>query len=284
MPIALTTPTGQIGSNVVRKLLDAGRTDLVLLVRDATTVHEGTQQDAAFVAHATQGADALFWVSPPDPSTDDVFAWYEGLGRAAAGAVQANGIGRVVHVSSEGAHDTDAYGPVSGLGRIERMLDATDAAVRHLRPTFFMENFKAQLGAIQGAGSVFFPVPPTTTTGMIATADIAEVAARLLATEWSGREVLGLHGPRDLSYADAAAILADALGRDVTAQQVPPDAVREQMAGMGATPAWQQGFVDLYTSIGSGGYRAEARTDATTTPTSLEAWSRTTLVPLVQNG
>ncbi len=291
MRIALTTPTGQIGSQVVRHLLDAGHTDLVLLIRDAARLpddirdavetREGEQQDADFVRDATQGADALLWISPPDWTTESLIGWYESLGRSAAGAIEANGIARVVHVSSEGAHDHDAHGPVSGLGRIEGLLDATGAAVRHLRPTFFMENFKQQIPAIQNAGSIFFPVPPTTTTGMIATGDIAQVAVDLLTTEWSGVEVVPLHGARDYSYTQAAEVLAQSLGRDVAVQQVPPDALRQQFAGMGATDDWQQGFIDLYTSIGSTGYSADPRTDSSTTPTSLEAWAHGTFAPML---
>ncbi len=291
MRIALTTPTGQIGSQVVRSLLDAGHTNLVLLLRDASRLpddirdavetREGEQQDPDFVRDATQGADTLLWVSPPDWTTGSVLGWYESLGRSAAGAIEANGIARVVHVSSEGAQDRDAHGPVSGLGRIESILDATGTAVRHLRPTFFMENFKQQIPAIQNAGSVFFPVPPTTTTGMIATGDIAQIAVDLLTTEWSGVEVVPLHGARDYSYDQAAAILSGALGRDVTAQQVPPDTLRQQFAGMGATPDWQQGLVDLYTSIGAPGYGTDPRTDSSTTPTSLEAWALGTFAPML---
>ncbi len=291
MRIALTTPTGQIGSSTVRNLLDAGHTDLVLLVRDAsklpddvrdaTQTREGVQQDADFVREATQGADALLWISPPDWSTDSVFDWYEALGRVAASAVESNGIARVVHVSSEGAQDHDSHGPVSGLGRIEGLLDATGAATRHLRPTFFFENFKAQIPAIQNAGSVFFPVPTTTTTGMIATGDIAQVATDLLTADFQGQHIVPLHGARDYSYDEAAAILSDALGREVTAQQIPVEALREQLASMGATTAWLSGFADLYTSIGSDGYRGEPRTAESTTPTSLEAWARGTFAPML---
>lgn len=293
MSIVITTPTGHIGSALVLHLLDAGRSDLVLLVRDASRLadevrarvatREGVLQDADFVRTATEGADALFWLSPPDPSSPSLFGWYEALGASASGAVRANGIGHVVDLSSEGAQDRDAYGPVSGLGRVEAALEATEAAVRHLRPTFFFENFGAQAAAIRDAGAVFFPVPTTRQTGMIATADIARRAADLLLDlGWSGTEVVGLHGPRDLSYDEAAAALADALGRDVRAQEVPPEALAGQLAASGASPDWVDGFVRLYTSIGAPGYRAEPRTAETTTPTELADWARTSLRPALE--
>lgn len=292
MPLAITTPTGHIGSALVRRLLDAGRTDLLLLLRDASRLDadvrdavetcEGALQDADYVREATSGADALFWLNPSDWTTDSLFGWYETLGRSAAGAVEANGVGHVVHLSSEGAQDRDAHGPVSGLGRVEDALDGTGAAVRHLRPGFFFENFEAQVPAIQNAGAVFFPVPTGTTTSMIATADIAERAADLLLDlGWTGTETVPLQGPRDLSYDEAARVLSDALGRDVAARQVPREALHEQLAGMGATPEWADGLVTLYTSIGTDGYRDEGRTPESTTPTGLGDWARRSLRPMV---
>ena len=299
MPIAVTTPTGHIGSALVRLLLDAGYDDLLLLLRDVQKLdadvrgrvetREGSLEDAAYVRRATEGADALFWLSPPNWGADDVLGWYEALGRSAAEAVRANGIGHVVSLSSEGAQERSAFGPVSGLGRVEAALDAVaeeaGAAVRHLRPTFFFENFEAQIPALRDAGTVFFPVPTSRTTGMIATADIAERAADLLlGRSWSGTEVVPLYGPRDLSYDEAAEVLSDALGRPVRAQQVPPEAVREQLAGMGAPAAWAEALTALYVAIGDEGFRAHPRSAASTTPTELGEWAQQSLRPMVEAG
>lgn len=292
MSLVITTPTGHIGSALVRRLLDAGRTDLRLLVRDASKLpadvrdrvetREGVLQDAGFVREATAGADALFWLSPNDWTTPSLYGWYEQMAASLTGAVEANGIGHVVHLSSEGAQERSGHGPVSGLGRIEEALGATTAAVRHLRPAFFFENFEAQLGAIAGAGAVFFPMPPSTSTGMIATRDIAAAAAeRLLDLSWRGTEAVTLQGPRDYSYAQAAAVLADGLGRPVEVQQVPGAAVAQQFVGIGATPEWAEGLVELYMKIGTPGYSAEPRTEATTTPTTLEAYVVDTLRPML---
>ena len=296
MPLAITTPTGHIGSALVRHLLDAGRTDLVLLVRDASKLpadvrervetREGVLEDAAYVQAATAGADALFWLSPNDWTAPDLFASYRARAALVAGAVSANGIGHVVHLSSEGAQNRTDHGPVSGLGIIEAALDVvaaeTGAAVRHLRPTFFYENFEAQLGAIAGMGAVFFPVPPATTTGMIATRDIAAKAADLLLDlSWTGTGVVVLHGPAHLSYAEAARILTDGLGRPVAAQQVPREALVGQFVSMGASPDYAAGLVTLYEAIGRDTYSIDPRTPDTATPTTLDAYVADTLRPML---
>lgn len=297
MSIAITTPTGHIGSALVRRLLDAGRDDLVLLLRDASKLptnvrdrvetREGDLQDPAYVRAATEDADALFWLTPNVWTTPDLFDFYAEIAEAVTGAVRENRIGHVVHLSSEGAQNRDDFGPVSGLGRVEDALDAvaaeTGAAVRHLRAGFFQENFEAQIGAITQAGAVFFPAPPETQTGMVATRDIAAAAADLLLDDgWTGTEVLPLHGPRHLSYAQAAAVLSEELGRPVVARQVPVDALREQFLGMGASPSFVDGLVALYPRVGTPGYSDDARTGASTTPTELSTYVADTLRPMVE--
>ena len=291
MPIAIATPYGHIGRRLTSLLLDAGE-DLLLLphdpdkldadVRDRTTVRPVELEDADALVEATRGADALFWLSPPGMHTPAHRDWYRQLGRAAAHAVEANGIGHVVNLSSQGAHNADGMGPVSGLHDVEQALNATDAAVTHLRPGFFMENFAEQRDAIENAGAVFVPAPPSTTIPMIATRDIADAAARVLRDRsWSGKRVLGLHGPRDYSYEEAASIIGDVLGREVRAQQVPREAVVEQFQGYGVNDDWARSLAELYANIGNEAFLdgTEPRTAETTTPTTLRQFAEDTLRP-----
>ena len=84
MPIAVTTPTGHVGSHVVRMLSPAGVRPRVLLRDPARLDAEllehvepavGDLRDADYVAEATEGVDAIFWVHPddwtlPDPDAD----------------------------------------------------------------------------------------------------------------------------------------------------------------------------------------------------------------------
>ena len=291
MSIAIATPYGNIGGRITRHLLDAGE-DLILLphdaskldeaVRDRATVRPVSLEDADGVAEATRGADALFWLSPHGMHTPSLRGWYETLGRSATHAIRENGISHVVNLSSQGAHQSEGLGPVSGLARVEELIDESDAAVVHLRPGFFMENFFAQLDAIRDAGALFFPTSPDTETAMIATRDIADVAADLLRDRsWSGRRVLGLHGPRDYTYNEAAGVLADVLDREVRVQQVPVEGVVGQFKGYGASDDWARGMAELYSRIGDPEYYAdtEPRTGETTTPTTLRAFAEQALRP-----
>jgi uncharacterized protein YbjT (DUF2867 family) len=73
--IVITTPTGQIGSQVLENLLDTDE-DLRVIARDPSSlgadaldrleVVERSQSDATGVGEAFAGADAAFWLPPPD--------------------------------------------------------------------------------------------------------------------------------------------------------------------------------------------------------------------------
>lgn len=293
MSIVIATPTGNIGSRAVAHLLEAGA-NLVLLTRHPeklpadiqarTTVHTGALEDAAFVTGATRGAEALFWLSPNNLYSPDMFGWYTALGQSAAQAVQANRIPYVVNLSSAGANHRDGLGPVSGLGRIEALLDATDAHVLHLRPGFFMENFLQMLDGLRTARSLFMPTPPDVRMPMIATQDIADVVARkLLARDWTGKVIRGLHGPADVSMTEAAAILAEGLEQPVQYVQVPREAVEQMVRSWQAQGDWPERMADLYSRLGVPEYPfAEARTPETTTPTTLAAFTAAVIRPALE--
>jgi uncharacterized protein YbjT (DUF2867 family) len=96
---------------------------------------------------------------------------------------------------------------------MENDFEAALPAVVSLRPGIFMENFLLSTDMIAKAGQIFVPIPGGKRWPMVATADIAAKAACwLLDCGWSGHHRVGVHGPKDLSSDEAAAIISSALG------------------------------------------------------------------------
>ena len=98
LTIAVTTPTGHVGSHVARMLCQAGVRPRLLLrdpdrldpeVRDRAELAVGDQRDAAYVAEATRGVEAVFWVHPDDWSLPDPDADAERTGDWTGRQVQA---------------------------------------------------------------------------------------------------------------------------------------------------------------------------------------------------
>jgi hypothetical protein len=95
----VTTPTGNVGSHVVRMLCQAGVRPRLLLrnpdhlaaeVRDRVELAVGDLRDADYVADSTRGVDALFWVHPDDWSLPDPDADAERTGEGLAAAMWQN--------------------------------------------------------------------------------------------------------------------------------------------------------------------------------------------------
>ena len=288
MTIAVTTPTGHVGSHVVRMLYQAGVRPRVLLrdpARLDTELAEhvepavGDLRDADYVAEATEGVDALFWVHPEDWSLPDPYADAERTGDGLAAAMRKNRIARVVFQSSIGAELRHGAGFIDGLARIEERLDAArdeSTALLHLRCGYFMTNLLMDLDGLR-AGRLTTIRPLDEPMPWVDPRDIAAVATgRLLATDWSGRQVQAVHGPADLTWTDAAAALSTATGRTIEARQITADEQRAALRGAGLSEVVIEGIIGM----GAHGFTPEQpRSALTTTPSSLVGWAATHLRP-----
>jgi uncharacterized protein YbjT (DUF2867 family) len=293
MKIAITSPSGHIGSLVADYLLAAGA-DVRLLARHpeklarlltrGAGLAEGSLHDQKYVVEATRGVDALFWVTPSDLIAADFRECQNRVGRAAAEAIRVNRIPRVVNVSSVGAQLRSGGGPINGLHDVEQLLDRVATHIIHLRPGYFFENFLMQLESIKWQGKVCLPVSGSRRIPMIATCDIARVAAdKLVETTWTGRCVRGLHGPADLSFDEAAAAISQGLQREVVFVRVDSDVARKAMVEAGLSGHVADVMLEMYRSIDSGALRTEEqRTPETYTPTRLVDFARETIRPLIE--
>jgi uncharacterized protein YbjT (DUF2867 family) len=290
MKIAITTPTGHIGSKVAESLIDAG-VDVNLLVRDPSKVerltrrgaraYAGSLDDASFVTEATRGTEALLWVTPPNPRSENLREFQRACGRAAAQAIRISRIRRVVNISSIGAHLGTSTGPINGLYDVERLLDEAAENVTHLRPGFFYENFLGQVDAIREQGKFYLPISGTRRIPMLATRDIARVATdRLLDVTWTGRSVRGLHGPADLTFNEAAEELSRGLGHTIQYVQVPEEPVRQHLRAMGMSEEVTELMLEMFRGMDQGTLKpAELRTTETTTPMTLREFAHEVIVP-----
>jgi uncharacterized protein YbjT (DUF2867 family) len=289
MKIAITGPTGNIGSKIVERLLGAKGHTLVLLARNpaklqrakarGAVIQQGDLLNAEFVQKATAGADALFWLNPPKPDAPDVRAYYRGLGEIASGVVRVNKIRHTVLLSSIGAHLGKGVGPVNGLYDAEQSLRRSGGGLTILRPGFFFENYLAQAGSIAQQGAVYLPVRGSARVPMIATSDIAEAAERVLTQPApEAPRILPLHGPKDYSFDEAAEALSRGLGRPVRHVQAGPDQARQAMSAMGLGEDFIEQLLEMYDAMDKGLMRDEhPRSPETTTPTTLEQFAREAL-------
>jgi uncharacterized protein YbjT (DUF2867 family) len=292
LTIAVTTPTGNVGSHVVRMLCQAGVRPRLLLrnperldadVRDQVELAVGDQRDADYVAESTRGVDAVFWVHPDDWSLPDPDADAERTGEGLAAAMRQNRIARVVFQSSIGAELRHGAGFVDGLARIEQRLDAardeTGTALLHLRCGYFMTNLLHDLDGLR-AGRLTTIRPLDEPMPWVDPRDIATVATvRLLAEDWTGRQVQAVHGPADLTWTEVAAVLSTATGVSIEAQRITDDEERAALRDAGMGEVAVEGIVGMGVGTRDGFTPEQPRSMLTTTPSSLAGWAITHLRP-----
>jgi uncharacterized protein YbjT (DUF2867 family) len=249
-----------------------GRVEIVL----------GSHGDIDVVNQAFAGADAVFWLVPPDFQAASVEAAYVDFTRSACDAFRSRGVRRVVGVSALGRGVAGNAGLVSASLAMDDLIASTGVGYRALTMPSFMDNLLNQIEPIGSQGMFFSPISGDRKLPACATRDIAAVAAKLLLDpSWSGQGSVPVLGPEDLSFNDMAQIMSEVLGKPVRFQQIPGEAFKARLIGSGMSEAMAQGMLDMMVAKNEGLDNAEPRTPQSTTPTSFRQWCEEVLKPAV---
>lgn len=291
--IVVTAPTSNIGRQLIQHLLGSDE-PLRVIARDPSRLppqlHEraeivqGSHGDADIVQRAFEGADAVFWLVPPDPRAESLEAAYLDFTRPACDAFRQQGVGRVVGISALGRGTALAgnAGLVTASLAMDDLIAATGVSYRALIMPSFMDNMLRQVEPIRSQGVFFSPLSADRKLPSCATCDIAAIAARLLLdASWSGRQEVPVLGPEDLSCDDMARIMAAVLGKPVRYQQIPFAAYKARCLELGMSEAFAQGMVDMFVAKNGGLDNAEPRRPENATPTGFRQWCETVLRPAV---
>jgi uncharacterized protein YbjT (DUF2867 family) len=289
--IVITTPTGQIGRQVLDNVLGSADAIRVLVrdpsrlpspARERVEVMQGSMDDIDVVTAAFAGADCVLWLVPPNPRAQSIQSHVLDFIEPVCEAINRQGVRRVVAVSSLGRGVAKNAGQISAIFAMDDLIESTGVAYRSLQPPGFMENTLAQVEAIKRQGMFFSPISGDRMIPTCATRDIASIAAKLLLDDsWSGQDNIHILGPEDLSHNDMAQIMSEVLERPVRFQQVPADGYKTTLMQHGMTGAWAQGLVDMAAAVDRGIYNVEPRTPESTTPTSFRQWCEHVLKPAV---
>lgn len=290
--IAITTPTGQIGRQVLAQALESEARIRVVVrdsarlsarARERVEIIQGSTDDPHVVSDAFAGADAVFWLVPPDPRAESVQEHILKFVRPLCAALNSHDVGRVVAVSSLGRGVAKNAGQISAIFAMDDLIESTGVSYRSLQPPGFMENLLWQVETIARQGVFFGPQSPEGKNPTCTTRDVASSAAKLLLDDsWSGQDDVPLLGAEDLSPADMAQIISQTLHRPVRYQQIPSETYKSTLTQRGMSAAWAQGLVDMAAAADRGMYQATPRTRASSTPTPFCQWCEEVLHPAIQ--
>ena len=291
--IIITAPAGQIGHQVLGNVLSSGEPIRVIVrnpsrlrteARERVEVVQGSHGDIDVVDQAFAGADAVFWLVPPDPHANSAEAAYVDFTRPACDAFKRHGVQRVVGISALGRGTVAARhaGLATASLAMDDLIASTGVSYRALTMPSFMDNLLRQVPAIKDRGVFVTPISGDRKLPSCATRDIAAAAARLLLDgSWSGAGHVAVLGPEDLSFNDMAQIMSEVLSQPVRYQQITGQALKDRLTGAGMSDAMAQATVDMMIAKDQGLDNAEPRTPESTTPTSFRQWCEEVLKPAV---
>ncbi|MFJ7279999.1 NAD(P)H-binding protein [Kitasatospora sp. NPDC098663] len=290
--IVITTPTGDIGRQVLDHVLDSGEAVRVIArdpsrlsarVHAQAEVLEGSHGDADTITKALEGADRMFWLVPPAAftRTDGARRYYVEFTRAACRTAASRGV-RVVGVTSLGHGYQGEAGLLSAALAMDELFEGSGVHYRALALPFFMENLLRQAPAITEQGTFSMANAADRPLPTVATRDVAATAAALLLdTSWSGHARVALVSPDNLTPDAMAEAISDALGRTVRYRQTPLADYQAAMVQRGASQAMAQDFAVMVEAQNNGVYDAEAHGPGTAT--GFRQWCQDTLKPAVQS-
>lgn len=293
--IAIVGASGNTGSVVAESLIAHGK-KVRVLGRNAGHLEKFTSQGAeAFTADATdavsltnafEGAEAVYAMVPPNPSSPDFRAYQDQISDALTKAIASAAVPKAVVLSSVGADKPEKTGPVTGLHRLEEKLNGVaglDAI--YLRAGYFMENLVPQAAVIQKLGMLAGPVRADLPLPMIVTRDIGAAAAELLLKpDFTGKQPRELLGQRDVTYAQIAPIIGNAIGKPgLKYSKLPALVLRPALKQMGLSGSVANALLEMAEALNSGHMVAlEPRSEGNTTPTPIETFIAKEFVPRFQ--
>jgi uncharacterized protein YbjT (DUF2867 family) len=257
MTYLITGATGEVGSRVVRQLLERNIRPRVLvrseekarsLFGDRVDVCVGDLAAPGSMRGAIHGADTVFLVNvgPEIPERDE----------AAATTCKEVGVRKIVKLSSLDVEHGLAIGAWHEKG--EAAIRTTGIPFTLVRPTGFMSNLLAWAHSIRTESVV----RSSTANGrrpFIHTEDIASVClAALLNDEYSG-EALAITGPESLSFGEATAIISEAIGKPLAYQAISDEEAGERYSKISGSREETEAHVALWRAIREG--RLAATTD-----------------------
>jgi uncharacterized protein YbjT (DUF2867 family) len=246
----ITGATGEIGSRVVQHLLKRNVRPRVLarneekarlLFGEQVDMFTGDLAEPASFREALKGIDALFLVNigPEIPRRDE----------AAALLAKEMGVKKIVKLSSLDVEHGLAIGAWHEKG--EAAIRASAVPFTFVRPTGFMSNLLAWAHSIKTERIVRSSAADGRRP-FIHSEDIAVVSVEALLTDAYLGQAIPITGPDSLTFGEATAIIAEAIGRPLKYEPISDEEARERYAKVSGSPEETEAHVTLWRAIREG--------------------------------
>lgn len=266
MKIIITGSLGNISKPLTKALLEAGHTVTVISSRPqkqdeiearGALAAIGSIEDKTFLTRAFQGADLAYCMVPPGNFRNPDFDIAAHLDRITSNyfdAILANGIRRVVHLSSIGAHMDRGSGMIGLHHQVEAKFRTLpdSVAITTMRPAGFYYNLFAFIPVIKAMGAIQANYGEGDICPWVSPLDIAAAVAEEIEASPEGRTIRYV-ASEVCSCNEIAGILGAAIGKpDLTWQLISDAEMLDRLKGAGMNLVIAQGLVEMNASIHSG--------------------------------
>jgi uncharacterized protein YbjT (DUF2867 family) len=195
-------------------------------------------------APALEGVDRVFLLSAKgaDPEPEKLLIPF-------IDQAKASGVKHIVLMTAMGVDQAEDL----GLRKVEKHLMVSGMAYTILRPNWFMQNFSPGfiLPSIKEHAAIYLPAGDARSS-FIDTRDIAAVAAAALTGDGHQGKEYTLTGSQALSYGEAAKIISEVAGREITYAAISDDDMREAMKSAGWLPEQIEFMIGLFYTVRQG--------------------------------
>lgn len=290
--IVVLGATGTVGSKISAILLNE-RHQVTLIARQTEKLEkyrslgaeiiEGDITDLETLTNAFKNADSAFILLPDNAKAEHTRTYQRGVTSQLIKAIEQSGIKYIVNMSSLGSHLHEGNGIMAGTGEQEvRLNQLEDVNVLHIRSAYFMENFLRTIALVKNKGINGTVAAGDHAIPMVATADVAKIAAGHLANlDFQNKSVHAVMGPRDYTYREFTAIVGKAIGNpDLPYVEFPVEQVKQTFLSNGFTEDFADNLSEMGTAIKSGFMNYQKREHFTTTSTTAEQFVNEVYLPI----
>jgi len=267
MKIIVTGSLGNISKPLSEELIAKGH-DVTIISSKADKQQEietlgakaavGSVEDAAFLKTAFAGADAVYGMTPPNFSVNDMIGYYGNVANAYAEAAKSAGVKHIVYLSSYGADLEKGSGVIRGSHIGEVILNKLEGvAVTCLRPGYFYYNLYNFLGMIKGRGIIGANFGGDDKLVMVSPLDIAAAASEEL-TQINAQNKVRYIASDESTCNEVAKLIGEAIGKPgLQWLTFTDEQVRKSRLEHGIPPAIADLLVELGTAIHNGLLRSD---------------------------
>jgi uncharacterized protein YbjT (DUF2867 family) len=265
MKITITGSLGHISKQLADELVQKGNT-VTVISSNAERQGEiealgaiaaiGSIEDAAFLASAFSGADAVYLMEPPPgpavmfDKDFDLIGHLNMLAHVFVVAVLQAGVKRVVHLSSIGAHTDKGTGILVFHYNVERILSTLplDVSIVTMRPVGFYYNLLSFIDTIKAQGAIVSNYGGDEVEPWVSPVDIAAAVAEELVSPAGGRRVRYVASD-ERSPNEVAGILGAAIGKpDLAWVTIPDEQLLSGLKAAGMNAQFAEGYVEMNAS------------------------------------